>query len=398
MRPKSVAGIIIVAALTAGGLWWAFKERPVGVDVATVVEEPMTVVIEEDGIARVREVYRVSAPVSGTLDRTLLKAGDRVEAGKTVVARLKPTAPPFLDERTRAEIRAGIDAGEAAVALAAAELLRAKAALDQAQSELERIERLAKNGVASESTLDKARAEVRVNEALVASANAQVALRQSELSSMRAKLIEPGAAGPDGPGENCCVSVLSPIDGVVLDILAKSEQVVLAGSPLAEIGDPAALEVAVDLLSQDAVKLSPGAPVNIVGYGGEPISGTLRLVSPAAVTRISALGIEEQRVAAIVDFDAAAPRLGHNFRVRAAIEEWRSDKSVIVPVTALFRVGSQWAAFRLVGDRVERATVEIGRLNGREAEVKSGLSSGDRVVVHPSDTLADGVLVAPRSE
>lgn len=397
MRLKPLAGFGLAAILAAAALWWAFSERPVGVDLATIAEGPMTVTIEEDGVARVREVYRISAPVSGTLDRSLLKVGDRVEAGKTIVARLKPASPPFLDERARAEVRAGIDAAQAAVALAAAELLRARAALEQAQAELARIERLAKTGVASESTLDKARADVRVNEALVASANAQVALRRSELSSVEAKLIEPGTGDEAGSAGNCCVAVTAPINGVVLDILAKSEQVVAAGSPLAELGDPADLEIAVDLLSQDAVKLSPGAAVSVRGYGGAPIAGTLRLVAPAAVTKVSALGIEEQRVAAIVDLAEPAPRLGHNFRVRAAIEEWRSDRAIVAPVTALFRVGAEWAAFRVKGDRAERVTVAVGRFNGREAEVKSGLAPGDRVVVHPSDTLADGVLVAPRS-
>ncbi|MBK8457254.1 MAG: HlyD family efflux transporter periplasmic adaptor subunit [Phyllobacteriaceae bacterium] len=398
LRPKSVAGFSLAAIAIAAGLWWAFRERPTGVDLATIATGPMTVAIEEDGIARVREVYRISAPVTGRLDRSILSVGDKVEAGKTIIARLNPVDPPFLDERSRAEVRAGVDAAAAAVGLAKAELSRAEAALAQAVADLERAERLARSGVVSESQLEKARADVRYNEAGVASANAQVALRESELSSMKAKLIEPGddAGGPDGAA--CCVSVAAPLDGVVLEIHAKSEQVIAAGSPIADVGDPADLEIAVDLLSQDAVKLAPGAAVIIAGYGGEAIAGTLRRISPSAATKISALGIEEQRVLAIVDLAEPAARLGHNFRVRASIEEWRSDKAVIAPVSALFRLGAKWAAFRLTGDRAERVMVEIGRLNGREAQILSGLSVGDRVVVHPSDAIVDGALVAPRAD
>lgn len=238
-----------------------------------------------------------------------------------------------------------------------------------------------------------------MNAAQLASAAAQVKLRESELASTKAKLIEPGTLPPAGAGSlSCCVSVTAPIDGVVLVLHAKSEQVIAAGSPLADIGNPADLEIEVDLLSQDAVKLVPGAAVTIQGFGGEPVAGHLRLVSPAAETKVSALGIEEQRVVAYVDLDEPAPKLGHNFRVRAAIVEWRTDKAVIAPVTALFRSGTDWAAFRVAGDRAERVTVGIGRMNGRQAEVVSGLSQGDVVIVHPSDTVADGTLVAPRTE
>lgn len=398
LRLKTVAGFSLAALAVAASLAWAFRERPVGVDAAAVTEGSMTVNIEEDGVARVREVYRISAPIAGRLDRSILAAGDKVTAGKTVIARLKPVDPPFLDERSRAEILAGVNAAAAAVALAEAELKRVEAALGQAMSDLERAERLAKTGVVSESQLEKARADVLVNEALVASANAQVALRESELSSMRAKLIQPGAPEGGAAGDACCVSVFAPVDGVVLALLAKSEQVIAAGSPLADVGDPASLEIAVDLLSQDAVRLRPGAAVAISGYGGPEIAGTLRLVSPAAETKVSALGIEEQRVLALVDLAGPAPGLGHNFRVRAAIEEWRGDHAVIAPVTALFRSGSAWSVFRIDGDRVRRVAIDVGRMNGREAEVRSGLKPGDLVVVHPGDAVADGVLIEVRPQ
>lgn len=397
-RIKTIAGFAIAAALGAGALWWAFAEQPVGADLVTIGEGPMTVNVEEDGVSRVREVYRVSAPVSGRLDRSILDVGDPVEAGKTVIARLNPVAPSFLDDRARAEVLAAIDAAAAAVGLAAAERLSVEASLDQARADLERAERLAKSGVVSESQLEKARADVAVYTAKLASAAAQVKLRESELASAKAKLIEPGALASADNSPSCCVAVTSPADGVVLEIHAKSEQVIAAGSPLADIGNPADLEVEVDLLSQDAVRLAPGAAVSIYGFGGDAIKGRLRLVAPAAETKVSALGIEEQRVAAIVDLDGPAPKLGHNFRVRAAIEEWHADKAVIAPVAALFRVGRDWAAFRVVDNRAERVTVDIGRMNGREAEVKSGLAAGDRVIVHPSDTISDGTLIAPRTE
>jgi len=386
----------LAALAVAAGLWWAFRERPAGVDVAVVAAGTMTVAVEEDGIARVREVYRLSAPVAGRLDRTLLDEGDAVVANVTVVARLKPLDPPFLDDRTRAEITAAIDAAAAAVALAEAQQQSADAALTQARADLQRAERLATTGVVSESQLEKARAEVRVSEAQLASAAAQVKLRQSELASARARLIGPGDNAAGGGDSTCCVAVTAPIDGVVLDMLVRSEQVIAAGSPLADIGDPHDIEIAIDLLSQDAVRLAPGAPVTVTGYGGPPLTGRLRLVSPSAATKVSALGIEEQRVAALVDLDSPAPGLGHNFRVRAAIEEWRSDDAVTVPVAALFREGADWAAYRIEDGRARRVRLDIGRLNGRQAEVKAGLAAGDRVILHPSDVIADGTLVAAR--
>lgn len=398
IKTRTLAAFAIAGAAMAGALWWAFQERPAGVDTAVVERGVMTVTLEEDGIARVRDVYRISAPVSGKLDRSLLSVGDAVKAGETVVARLAPVDPPFLDERTRAEIVAGIDAAAAAVGLAEADVLRARAALAQAVAELERAERLAKSGVVSDSQLQRARVDVQVNEAAAASAAAQVKLRESELESMKARLIEPGGMSA-GSAANCCVSVHAPIDGVVLSLAVKSEQVIQAGSPLAEVGDPLDLEVAVDLVSQDAVKLKPGAPVRIYGYGGgADLAGRLRLVSPAAVTKVSALGIEEQRVAAIVDLDGPVQGLGHNFRVRAAIEEWRRDDAIMAPLSALYRTGSQWAAFRVNGDRAEHVVLEVGRMNGRVAEILSGLSAGDTVIVHPGDAIADGTLIARRAQ
>ena len=260
MRLRTVAMSGLAALAVAAGLWWAFRERPAGVDVAVVAAGTMTVAVEEDGIARVREVYRLSAPVAGRLDRTLLDEGDAVVANVTVVARLKPLDPPFLDDRTRAEITAAIDAAAAAVALAEAQQQSADAALTQARADLQRAERLATTGVVSESQLEKARAEVRVSEAQLASAAAQVKLRQSELASARARLIGPGDNAAGGGDSTCCVAVTAPIDGVVLDMLVRSEQVIAAGSPLADIGDPHDIEIAIDLLSQDAVRLAPGAP------------------------------------------------------------------------------------------------------------------------------------------
>ena len=390
------AVILAVLAAVGAGFWWAFKPRPVAADMETVARGPMTVTIEEDGETRVREIYRISAPVAGNVGRSLLEVGDPVVAGETVVATINPVTPPIIDERTRAEARARAEAARAAVAVAEAQAESARAALDLATSERDRAMRLARQGTISESRLESARIDVDVKQAAVQSAEAQVALRKSELASARAALIQPGDEVLREPDDNCCYQVRSPADGVILSLAVKSEQVVQAGVELATVGDPSKLEVVAELLSSDATRLETGARATIRGWGGEPVPATLRRVDPAGFTKVSTLGIEEKRVNAVLDLDRPEPALGHGFRVRVALETWSEPDVLAVPIAALFRTGGDWTVFVVEEGRAQVREVDLGQMNDEKAQVLSGLQAGDTVIVYPGDQVADGVLVERR--
>ncbi|MCB1426793.1 MAG: HlyD family efflux transporter periplasmic adaptor subunit [Zhengella sp.] len=388
--------ILAVLVVVGAGFWWAFKPRPVAADMVSVTRGPMTVTIEEDGETRVREIYRISAPVAGNVGRSLLEVGDPVKAGETVVATINPVTPPIIDERTRAEARARVEAARAAVAVAEAQAESARAALDLATSEQDRAMRLADQGTISESRLESARIDVDVKQAAVQSAQAQVALRKSELASARAALIQPGDAVLKEPEEDCCYRLRSPADGVILSLAVKSEQVVQAGMELATVGDPSRLEVVAELLSSDATRLKPGARATIRGWGGDPVPATLRRVDPAGFTKVSALGIEEKRVNAVLDLERPEPALGHGFRVRVALETWSEPDVLAVPIAALFRTGGDWTVFVVEDGRAQVRRVELGHMNDEKAQVRSGLEAGDTVIVYPGDQVADGVLVERR--
>ena len=392
-------GLAALAAIVGAGLYVALREQPVSVDAAPVIEGPMIVTIDQEGVTRVRNVYTVSAPISGHLDRTSLEEGDPVEANRTVVASIHPMDPPLIDRRTEAELLAAIEAARSGVAQAELEHQRALSALEPAEADLERAVRLFGSNIVSERDLQRATTEVALQEAQVKSTEARIRQRQAELNSAKARLMRPGDDILDIKGRECCVELTAPIDGIVLSVRVKSEQAVAAGTPLAEVGDPRDLEIAVDLLSEDAVRIRPGLKATITDWGGEEnLDATVRRVDPSAFTKVSALGIEEQRVNAVLDLDRPEPLLGHGYRVFARLAIWRSEKALQAPIAALFRTSGNWAVFRIVDDRAELVPVEIGHLNDESAEVTAGLSRGDRVVLHPSDTLDDGGLVAPRTD
>lgn len=387
--------IVIVAGMTYG-LW----PRPVAVDLASVARGPLEVTVNEEGVTRIRDVYVISAPVAGRLERSPRHVGDPVEAGRTVVAVIRPTPPAFLDERGRREAEARVRAAEAAEQLGAAEVLRATAELEFATSELARAERLAASATISTRALEEARLNVQVNAAAVAKAQADLAVRRQELASAQARLIEPGQSENGTAGSECCVNVRAPIDGTVLKIISESEQIVVAGTPLLEIGDPTHLEITVDLLSSDAVKIRAGALAHIERWGGADIlAAAVRRVDPAGFTKVSALGIEEQRVK--VTLDPAGDMgvwssLGHDYRIYARIVIWSGEDVLQVPLSALFRHGDAWAVFAVEDGRARRTAVEIGMRNDRSAQLVSGLEAGARVIVHPSDRVDDGVAVIGR--
>ena len=397
---KRVFYVIIVLGLAAAGLAYAFRPQPVPADFATVDRGALTVTVDDTGRTRVRDVYRVSAPVAGRLLRIEARVGDAAMAGETVLATIEPSDPTFLDRRTRSQARAEVKAAEATLALAQAELNRVRAELTFARSELERARRLVLRNNISKRALDKAGRDVSTGQAAEESATATVRMRRHQLEMARAMLITPSQKNGKAGGQ-CCVDVRAPVSGRVLRLIQESEGVIAAGTPLLEIGDPSDLEIVVDLLSSDAVKVREGAAVMIEGWGGEAVlKGTVRRIEPYGFTKISALGIEEQRVNAIIDF--AEPRqkwnsLGHGFRVETRIVVWQGENVLKLPLSALFRQGEDWAVFALVAGKARLRTLTIGRSNQSEAELKDGLAEGDRVVLHPSDRIADGVALVARS-
>jgi len=387
-----LAAAIVVAAV------WALWPSAILIDSASIARGSLEVTVEDEGVTRIREVYTVSAPTTGKMQRAPREVGDEVVAGQTVVAVIEPSDPTFMDIRTQRVTEAAVDAASAAVNLAEAQLKQAQSQLEFAKADLNRAVELAARQTISVRALEKAKLDVATAEAGVASAVAALEVRRRELVSARARLIQPGDI--DTAQRTCCVQIRAPVSGRVLRIVAESEQVVQAGAPLIELGDPADLEIAVDFLSRDAVRIPPGAAARIESWGGETVlNAKVRRVEPTAFTKVSALGIEEQRVKTILDLTdppAQWRRLGHGYRVVARVSVWRENNILLVPLGALFRKGDRWAVFLERNGRARLQEVEIGERNQRFARVLDGLREGDRVILHPSDRIQDSTAVAER--
>ncbi|MDJ0927572.1 MAG: HlyD family efflux transporter periplasmic adaptor subunit [Gammaproteobacteria bacterium] len=381
------------------GLGVAFRPASVPVDVLELSPGPLVVTLGDEGETRVRDVFVLSAPVAGRLRRITLDAGDPVTAGDTVIAEIEPVDPDFLDPRSEAQARAAIRAAESAEQAARAQVEEAAAELEFAENEVVRIRDLFTDGTVSVRELDQAERANKSGRAALAAANAELQVRRFELERARAQLLSP-AAGRAGSEDCECVSLTAPVDGQVLRVIRESEGVVAAAEPLVEIGDPGDLEIVADLLSTDAVRAAPGQRVFIEDWGGPlPLEGVVRRIEPFGFTKVSALGIEEQRVNVIIDITSPEDtwvRLGHGYQVEVRVVLWEQDDVITVPLTALFRNGVQWAVFIDDGGVAMMRDVEIGERNGIEAQIISGLSAGDTVVLHPSDRVADGVRITPR--
>ena len=391
----------VAVAVLGSVLVFAFWPQPIPVDLAAVSVGSLQVTIDEEGETRVKDVYVVSSPLAGRVLRINRDVGDAVVAGETVLASILPTDPTLLDSRSHAEADAAVKTAVAARDLSQADVARAGAELDFARSDLERARPLRQRNTISQRALERAELDMRTREAALATALAALRMREFELETARARLIEPGDRTAEGESAtNCCVTVRAPVSGLVMLIFRESEGVVEAGAPLVEIGDPHKLEIVVDLLSSDAVKVAPGAAVTIEEWGGEAsLAGRVRRVEPYGFTKVSALGIEEQRVNVIVDFidpPEARLSLGHGYRVEARIILWRDDAVLRLPVSALFRDGDAWATFVVEGDRARLRRVAIGHRNDAEAEVRDGLVEGDLVVLYPSDRVGEGARLVAR--
>ena len=370
----------IVGGAVGLGLAVAFAPRAIPVDLVSLELAPMTVTVDEEGQTRIHDVYVLSAPVGGRVQRLVVHVGDAVVAGETVVARIEPGDPSLLDPRSEEQARAAIEAAEAAHDLAAAQVEEATAQLAFAESTLRRLFPVVGTGAISEMEYDQAIRDRRTSAAALETARAALQMRQFELEQARAQLLSPTRRRPARP--DCeCVPITAPVSGRVLTIVSASERVVVAGDPLLEIGDPVDLEIAVDFLSADAVKVTPGQRVVIDGWGGDrPLAGRVRTVEPFGFTKVSALGIEEQRVNVIVDLDDPPDRwsrLGHGYQVETRVVLWESDGVLAVPLTALFRDGLEWAVFAERSGRARLTHVEVGQRNRLAAEIVSGLVAGE---------------------
>ncbi|MGD2132770.1 MAG: HlyD family efflux transporter periplasmic adaptor subunit [Maricaulaceae bacterium] len=380
-------------------LVWAFRPRPVLVDIGEVTRGTMSVEIAEEAKTRIREIYVVSAPVSGRLERVEVEPGDLVQAGRTSVASMRPAEPVLLDARTRAEFENAVQSAEAARDAARADARRAQTEYDRAQSDFERDANLLERGTIAQARFDTTSAARDAARAAWDSAREILRAREADLARAQAALI--GPSGGEGGDGGAYVTLHAPVDGAVLNVMHESETVLAAGAQILSIGDPRDLEIVSEMLSLDAVHVRQGAPVRIDGWGGDELEGRVRRVEPAAFTKISALGVEEQRVNVIVDI--VSPRedwagLAHQFRADVHVETWADDDVVQIPVAALFRQGDGWETFAVERGRVAATPLEIGRMNDQTAQVLSGLEEGAQVVLHPSARVEDGVGVAERSE
>lgn len=396
-RRTMIWGVLI--GVLIAGLAYAFWPRPVLVDMAVAELGPLVVTADEEGATRVRDIFVVSSSVAGRLRRIERDVGDAVVARKTIVAYIEPVDPAFLDMRSEAEAKATVQAAQAAKALSEARLLEVQAERDFARAELDRARGLIRNVTISERALDEAERSFRTRTAAVATIKAEIKMRESELAKARARLVSP-IDTQKLHGACACVPVTAPVSGRILRLIRESEGVVEAGDALVEIGNPEDLEIVVDFLTTDAVKIAPGQRVIIEEWGGDkPLSGRVRLVEPYGFTKVSALGIEEQRVNVIIDFvdlPVRWQRLGHGFRVEVRVVLWERENVIRLPLTAPFREGDRWVVFVNESGRARRRTVELGRTNGLQAEIASGLSEGDQVILHPSDRVSEGVRIASR--
>jgi|SRR5688572_1995300 len=385
---RLIAGTVIVLAIVVMAMW----PESIEVGVASVERGPMQVTLDEDGETRVRDKFVVSAPVSGRLQRIELEPGDPVVRGKTIVARLTTADAPLLDPRTRGELEAAVEASRAAVGQARAQLERATAELMRARTTLQRQQELMKAGAIAADNLDAAETAVATGEEARKAAEFAVSRTEYELQLARARLQAPSPAGR-------AVEIVAPVSGVILKRFRESESVVPVGEPLIEIGEPSRTEIVADFLSTDAVRIQPGSPVLVEGWGGtDPLKARVRRVEPAGFMKVSALGVEEQRVNVLIDFEdpSAAGRLGDGYRVEVRVVIWREEDVVKVPVGALFRRGNDWATFLVEGEQAKLQPVELGQRNDVEGQAVKGLSPQQTVVLHPPDTLMDGARITVR--
>ena len=390
-------GILAISVLVIGVLVWGFWPRAVLVELVEAQRAPLTVTIEEEGRTRVIDRFIVSAPVDGVACRVQLEVGDTVQAGQTLLS-ISPLESRVLDPRSRAEAEARVAAARSALELARQQAEAAGASANFQRSEIKRLKPLAEQGVISSGAFDKAQMDLLTAEAALRSANHGVEVARYEQQAAETALKYSAGTMTGDPAIR--VPVKSPITGRILQMPHECEGPVTTGQELLVVGDPSLLEVVVDLLSADAVRVSPGMKVNFDRWGGdEPLEGQVRTIEPVGFTKISALGVEEQRVNVIVDFVSPKEdwqRLGDGYRVEARFIAWEDQDVLQVPASSLFRLNDGWALFLVENGRARQRVVKIGQRTGLVAQILEGVEEGDTVVNHPSDEVADGARITER--
>jgi len=384
-------GTLVLLSLVGWGLW----PKPVIIETGVVARSPLTVRVSEEGKTRVRNRYLVAAPLAGLMRRVPLKPGDPVMAGQTILTTIEPVVAPLLDPRARAQAQAAVAMREAAGKQAASALTSATTAMKLAQADRGRMRAVTQHGTLSESDRDRMEADASIKEASVRAAEFALQVSDYELVQARAMLERPADALA-----NNTVAVTSPVSGQVLKVMQESATVVTPGLAILEVGDPTDIEIEAEILSRDAVTIHPGDTVEIDQWGGDsPLHGRVRRVEPAAFTKISALGVEEQRVIVLsdlLDVPATAKPLGDRYRVEVRVAVWHSGQVLVVPSGGLFREGSAWKTFIYRNGRARLTPLEAGHSDGHLTEVLSGLQAGDQVLLHPPDTVKDGTRVTER--
>jgi HlyD family secretion protein len=386
----AMALLAIFAVLTT------LREQPVWVDVATVSRQPLEVTIVEEGRTRVQDRFVVSAPVAGYVRRIELEVGERVAQGQ-LLTRLEPLRSEVLDARSRAEAEAMVAAAQASLAAAEQQVAAVQADQQLAASELKRIAQLAEKQLVSQDVLQQTQAAAARTDAALRSARFGVDVARHQLQAARMRVSV--SAASSGAASTDLVDIVAPVSGAVLQRLRQSEGVVAPGQSLLELGDPTALEVEVDVQSFDAVRIQPGIEVRLTGWGGDPLLAIVRTVEPVGFTKVSALGVEEQRVHVVLDITAPAEQwalFGDGYRVDAHFILWRGEDVLVVPESALFRRGDQHYVFVVDGDIARERVVETGNSDGFRIAVRSGLEEGEQVVRHPDNSLSSGARVRSR--
>jgi HlyD family secretion protein len=391
-------GVALAAALVI-----MTRPQPVPVDFAAVSRGPMVETLDHEGRTRVRERYVVSAPVAGRVLRIELRPGDRVVANRTVIATFAPGASSLLDARSRAGATSRVSEAEALLEQASAQRELARVQSQHAKEERDRAQNLAKFGLLTAEGRQAAETQAAGSERSLEAAEAAVRAAAHEVEAARAMLVEPGSGSAGVAGmaaKGVTLTLRSPIDGVVLERHRESETVVMQGEPLVTVADTSALEVVADFLSSDAVRIQPGMRAFIDQWGGgQPLGAVVRRVEPAAFLKVSALGVEEQRVWVVLDLKepaSAGQALGDGYRVEVRVVTWEGGDVVRVPVSSLFRRGAGWAVFVEEGGLARERPLRIGHRNGTFAEVLSAVSVGAKVIVYPPDTISDGTHIAAR--
>ena len=385
-------GIVLLALLVVGGM--AFRPQPVDVETAAAELGELEIFVREDGKTRIREKYVVSTPMAGRLARIELNVGDEICDAATRIAVIQPVQPSMLDARSEAQARARVDQTQTAVRRAEAAAEQVRVELELAQTKLERAEKLAASRAISSTEFDDTRSRYQLLSQRMRTAEFDSEIARYELQMAQAALLQ-YSDSPEASGTP--FEVFAPVHGQVLRVFQESATVVDLGMPLVEVGDPQNLEIEIDVLSTDAVRIRPGAHLSIDHWGGDhPLHGTVRRVEPAAYTKISSLGVEEQRVNIIADFNEPLERLiplGDGYRVEAKIIVEALQQVVVVPNSSLFRYQRQWHVFAIDGDRAYRRPITLGKQNETHSEIVEGLAPGTEVVLYPSDQIGDGSWV-----